>query len=106
MVGREVLGSFFIMDDDIKFLKEENPPEQSRLNILLIQKTAPIAKSLASHMSSNGKSQSGVTNIGASVNLFQEDGSSARLFSRMNKSMIKPGVTKKTPNSFDGGGMR
>ncbi|GKG36426.1 hypothetical protein Tco_0444104, partial [Tanacetum coccineum] len=30
MVDREVLGSFFITDDDIKFLKEENPPEQPR----------------------------------------------------------------------------
>ncbi|GJX16823.1 hypothetical protein Tco_0217655 [Tanacetum coccineum] len=29
---------FFIMDDDIKFLKEENPPEQPRLNILLVKK--------------------------------------------------------------------
>nr|GEW09559.1 reverse transcriptase domain-containing protein [Tanacetum cinerariifolium] len=38
MVGGEVLGSFFITDDDIKFLKEENPPKQSRLSILLIKK--------------------------------------------------------------------
>nr|GEY73710.1 hypothetical protein [Tanacetum cinerariifolium] len=28
----------FITDDDIKFLKEENPPELSRLRILLIKK--------------------------------------------------------------------
>ncbi|GKF90636.1 hypothetical protein Tco_0274337, partial [Tanacetum coccineum] len=38
MVGGEVLGSFFITDDDIKFLKEENPPEQSWLSILLVKK--------------------------------------------------------------------
>nr|GEU74052.1 reverse transcriptase domain-containing protein [Tanacetum cinerariifolium] len=38
MVGGEVLGPFFITDDDIKFLKEENPPEQSRLSNLLIKK--------------------------------------------------------------------
>ena len=31
--------------------------------------TAPIAKSLASHISSNGKDQSGATTIGAEINL-------------------------------------
>ncbi|GKD90936.1 hypothetical protein Tco_1366443 [Tanacetum coccineum] len=98
MIGREILGSFSVNYFEIELLKEENPPEQSRLGILFSKKifeggmvrmhdafvhdevrpeffksihygkTAPIAKSLASHMSSKGKSQSGAIKIGASVN--------------------------------------
>nr|GEY22765.1 hypothetical protein [Tanacetum cinerariifolium] len=39
---RMVLDSFFITDGDIKFLKEENPLEQSRLGILLVKKTGYV----------------------------------------------------------------
>ncbi|GJT03054.1 hypothetical protein Tco_0824223 [Tanacetum coccineum] len=88
VVGGEIFCSFFITDNDIKFLEQQNLPEQSWLSILLTKrylrangrihyaldkdtdmagisrsihygKTAPTAKSLASHMISNGKSQSG-----------------------------------------------
>ncbi|GKA25661.1 hypothetical protein Tco_0711770 [Tanacetum coccineum] len=70
-----------------ELLKEQNPSEQSRLRIFLCKeileggmirihsafvhdKTAPKAKSLASHISSNGSFQSGAIRIGASVRFF------------------------------------
>ncbi|GJY75676.1 hypothetical protein Tco_0480792 [Tanacetum coccineum] len=33
MIGREILGSFCVNYFEFEFLKEENPPEQSRLGI-------------------------------------------------------------------------
>ncbi|GJR01555.1 hypothetical protein Tco_0506363 [Tanacetum coccineum] len=35
VVGGEIFCSFFITDNDIKFLEQQNPPEQSWLSILL-----------------------------------------------------------------------
>ncbi|GJZ82211.1 hypothetical protein Tco_0647384 [Tanacetum coccineum] len=54
-------------NDNLKCWEQQIPPKQSGLAILL-SKTAPTAKSLASHMISKGKSQSGATKIGAWVN--------------------------------------
>ncbi|GJU65446.1 hypothetical protein Tco_1247281 [Tanacetum coccineum] len=89
MIGCEVLGSFSINNFEVKFLEEENPPEQSRLGILfckeilkggmvlvvvrlcftikvylhsgwaenvsrVVAQNATMAKSIASHISSNG----------------------------------------------------
>ncbi|GKD24289.1 hypothetical protein Tco_1230503 [Tanacetum coccineum] len=98
MIDGQILCSFFISDDNIEFLEQMDLPHQSWLSIFLSEeilysrmvgihyalrqnkirqkllkgvhyrKTAPIAKSLASHMSSKGKSQSGAIKIRASVN--------------------------------------
>ncbi|GKF30258.1 hypothetical protein Tco_0100056, partial [Tanacetum coccineum] len=83
MIGREILGSICVNYFEFELLKEENPPEQSLLGIVFSKEifeggvirihnafvqdeTAPMAKSLASHISSKGKSQSGAIKIGAS----------------------------------------
>ncbi|GJW21404.1 hypothetical protein Tco_0032026 [Tanacetum coccineum] len=47
-------------------------PTLSRFHNDPYMKTAPMAKSLASHISSKGKSQSGAIKIGASVRLYQK----------------------------------
>ncbi|GKF18354.1 hypothetical protein Tco_0063272, partial [Tanacetum coccineum] len=82
MIGCEIFGSFCVNYFESELLKEENPPEQSRLGIffsksifyggvirihyaLVQDETAPMAKSLASHISSKGRSQSGAIKIGA-----------------------------------------
>ncbi|GKA91501.1 hypothetical protein Tco_0813371 [Tanacetum coccineum] len=98
MIGREILDSFCVNYFEFKLLKEENPPEQSRLGIFFSKeifeggvirihnafvqdeaysafprrclKTAPMAKLFASHISSKGKSQSGAIKIGASISFF------------------------------------
>ncbi|GJZ92609.1 putative reverse transcriptase domain-containing protein [Tanacetum coccineum] len=84
MIGREILGSFCVNYFEFELLKEENPPKQSRLGIFFSKQifeggvirihyafvqdeTAPMAKSLALHISSKGKSQSGAIKIGASL---------------------------------------
>ncbi|GKF44235.1 hypothetical protein Tco_0130787, partial [Tanacetum coccineum] len=83
MISREILGSFCVNYFEFELSKEENPPEQSRIGIFFSKEifkggvirihyafvqdeTAHMAKSLASHISSKGKSQSGAINIGAS----------------------------------------
>ncbi|GKE70741.1 hypothetical protein Tco_1528813 [Tanacetum coccineum] len=103
MIGQEILGSFCVNYFEFELLKEENPPEQSRLGIFFSKEifeggvicihnafvqdeTAPMEKSLASDISSKGKSQSGAIKIGA--------------------SSVETGMTEKTPNTLDGGGMR
>ncbi|GJX27517.1 hypothetical protein Tco_0233813 [Tanacetum coccineum] len=116
VVCGEIFCSFFITDNDIKFLEQQNPPEQSWLSILLskqvpcvsewsvihyvldktrygrnfslmhtLGKTAPTAKSLASHMISKGKSQSGATRIGAWVNfILRVSNASMHSFEKIN----------------------
>ncbi|GKF61858.1 hypothetical protein Tco_0181912, partial [Tanacetum coccineum] len=107
---------FFITDHDIKFLEQQNPPEQSWLSILLSEQilesrivrihyafgqdkiwpeflesihygeTTPTAKSLASHMISKGKSQSGATRIGACVNFnLRVSNASMHSFEKINR---------------------
>nr|GFB88204.1 zinc finger, CCHC-type, retrotransposon Gag domain protein [Tanacetum cinerariifolium] len=47
-----------IKDGDIKFLKEENPPEQSRLGILLVKHVAAAARNIELlHESGNSNKQ-------------------------------------------------
>ncbi|GJX24005.1 hypothetical protein Tco_0228450 [Tanacetum coccineum] len=52
----------------LAFRKDGKGPHEVRMPPNVKVRTAPIAKSLASHMSSKGKSQSGAIKIGASVN--------------------------------------
>ncbi|GJW60428.1 hypothetical protein Tco_0109763 [Tanacetum coccineum] len=78
MIGGQILCSFFVSDDNIEFLEQKDPPHQVMVCwheklvrnacFFCCPRTAPIAKSLASHISSKGKSQSGAIKIGASVN--------------------------------------
>ncbi|GJY32598.1 hypothetical protein Tco_0417067 [Tanacetum coccineum] len=87
MLKGPVLNSFRVNYIKVELLKEQNPSEQSRLRIFLSKEilkggmirihsafvhneTAPKAKSLASHISSNGSFQSGAIRIGASVRFF------------------------------------
>nr|GFC63668.1 hypothetical protein [Tanacetum cinerariifolium] len=65
-------------------------------------KTAPMAKSLASHISSNGRSQFGAIKIGASKMSHR-----SRDFGKiLNQSPVKTGVTEETSNTFDRCGMK
>ncbi|GJS90196.1 hypothetical protein Tco_0772832 [Tanacetum coccineum] len=102
----EIFALFYSTDNDIKFLEQQNPPEQSWLSILLSKqvlessvciggsawvlrcpRTAPTAKSLASHMISKGKSQSGATRIGAWVNfILRVSNASMHSFEKINGS--------------------
>nr|GEX05218.1 hypothetical protein [Tanacetum cinerariifolium] len=64
-------------------------------------KTAPMAKSLGSHISSNGRSQFRAIKIGASMS--HRSGDFGKI---LNESPIKTGMTEETSNTFDRCGMR
>nr|GEV18290.1 reverse transcriptase domain-containing protein [Tanacetum cinerariifolium] len=68
--------------------------------LLFMMRTAPIAKSLASHISSKGKSQLGAIKIGASTVHW-----SSYLRKVFYESSIESGMTKKATDTLDGGGM-
>nr|GEV57818.1 retrovirus-related Pol polyprotein from transposon TNT 1-94 [Tanacetum cinerariifolium] len=68
--------------------------------------TTPMAKSLALHISSKAKSQSGAIKIGASY-FSQGDELSVRNFGKiLNEPSVETSMTKKTPNTLDDGGTR
>nr|GFB70813.1 hypothetical protein [Tanacetum cinerariifolium] len=63
--------------------------------------TAPMAKSLASHISSKGKYQLGAIKIGASMSY--RSGNFGKI---LYEPSVETGMTEKTPNTLDGSGMR
>ncbi|GJV38767.1 hypothetical protein Tco_1417207 [Tanacetum coccineum] len=78
MIGSKIFCSFIVSISNQILGKNRNPPHGGLALAFFLGKeytsmarrlwTAPIAKSLASHISSKGKSQSGAIKIGASVN--------------------------------------
>nr|GFD03141.1 hypothetical protein [Tanacetum cinerariifolium] len=63
--------------------------------------TTPMVKSLALHISSNGRSQFGAIKIGAFMSHRSRDFGEI-----LNESPVKTGVIEETSNTFDRCGMR
>ncbi|GJW62472.1 hypothetical protein Tco_0111807 [Tanacetum coccineum] len=96
MIDHEILGSFCVNYFEFELLKEENPPEQSRLGIFFSKEIF----------------EGGVIRI---HNAFVQDESvflkkmshwSGNFGKILNEPSVETGMTEKTPNTLDGDGMR
>ncbi|GKE76968.1 hypothetical protein Tco_1543088, partial [Tanacetum coccineum] len=109
MVGREILGSFRVNYFEFELLKDENPSEQSRFGIFFSKEVFDGGVIRIHYAFIQDECLKGFnTLIGEderSIFLKKMSHRSGNFGKILNELSVETGMTEKTPNTLDGGGM-